>query len=142
MPERRIFHRRLLRLLHRGIFSANSMRCYDAVSACLTKYSTFSGRACRSEFWYFYLFCLFVGWGASFVDVALNTGEIVSLIINSALLLPSLAVSSRRLHDTGRSGWWILLVFTFIGGIPLIVWWAREGKKDEAEILAVAEDRV
>jgi uncharacterized membrane protein YhaH (DUF805 family) len=122
------------------------MRFCDAVNACLTKYATFSGRACRSEFWYFYLFCLLVSWSATLVDLMLNMGETISMVVNSAILIPSLAASSRRLHDTGRSGWWVLLIFTMVGGIPLIVWWAREGKKEaheeELEFVAVGGDHV
>jgi uncharacterized membrane protein YhaH (DUF805 family) len=118
------------------------MRFYDAVAACLTKYTTFSGRACRSEFWYFYLFCLIASWTATSFDHLFGIGEALSVVVNSALLLPSLAVSSRRLHDTGRSGWWVVLVFTIIGGIPVIIWWAREGKKEEHELAPVAADNV
>ena len=47
------------------------------------------------------------------------------------LLLPSLAVAARRLHDIGRSGWWILIAFTVIGIIPLLIWYVTNAKDDE-----------
>lgn len=93
------------------------------------KYATFSGRATRSEFWWFYLFTLGLTWAANIVgsvsgqDGASVLGGLVSL----ALFLPSLAAGCRRLHDTGRSGWWQLLGITVIGLIPLIYWYAKEG---------------
>jgi len=77
-----------------------------AVKTCLKKYATFSGRASRSEYWWFYLFvCL-----AVFVGVMLETlglGPIVGFISFLATIIPTLAVTWRRLHDTGRNGWWI-----------------------------------
>ena len=54
------------------------------------------------------------------------------------LLLPSLAVAARRLHDVGRSGWWILIAFTVIGIIPLLIWYVTD-TKDEENIIAVTE---
>ena len=86
----------------------------DAVRSVLSKYATFSGRARRSEFWWFTLFSAIVSTLASVLDATMGT-NFVAIIVGLALLLPSLAVTVRRLHDTGRSGWWIL-----IGIIPLI----------------------
>jgi uncharacterized membrane protein YhaH (DUF805 family) len=61
-----------------------------------------------------------------------NSG-IVSGIVNLALLLPSLAVAARRLHDTNRSGWWMLISLTIIGLIPLIIWLASKGNDQSNE---------
>ncbi|HHV48208.1 MAG: DUF805 domain-containing protein [Kiritimatiellia bacterium] len=94
-----------------------------SISTCMGKYVDFKGRASRPEYWWFYLFTVLLSWGSLIVD---NTG-IVSGIVNLALLLPSLAVAARRLHDTNRSGWWMLIAFTVIGLIPLIIWLASKG---------------
>jgi uncharacterized membrane protein YhaH (DUF805 family) len=86
----------------------------QAVRAVLSNYATFSGRARRSEFWWFYLFTVLVGLASSVVDAALNIPfqneiGIVGMVTSLAFLIPSLAVTARRLHDTGRTGWWMLL---------------------------------
>jgi uncharacterized membrane protein YhaH (DUF805 family) len=90
------------------------MTFMQAVRSVLSKYATFSGRARRAEYWWFYLLTILVALATSLVDAALNTAfnneiGIVGTITSLALLLPSLAVTARRLHDTGRTGWWMLL---------------------------------
>lgn len=83
----------------------------EAISVCINKYVTFSGRASRSEYWYFSLFCLLLGLATGVIDMAIFGLERELSPVNSltflALLLPGLAVSVRRLHDTNRSGWWM-----------------------------------
>jgi uncharacterized membrane protein YhaH (DUF805 family) len=97
----------------------------EAINSCFRQYVGFSGRAPRSEFWYFQLFAVLLGIGAAILDPTGAIGGLISL----ALLLPSLAVSVRRLHDTNRSGWWILIgLIPLIGIILLIVWWASRGE--------------
>jgi uncharacterized membrane protein YhaH (DUF805 family) len=109
------------------------MNFLQAVQTCLTKYATFSGRARRSEYWYFVLFSILAGIVASSLDSALfgiNTEDPqpFSSILSLALLLPSLAASVRRLHDTDRSGWWWWLwLVPLIGWIILLVWFATKG---------------
>ena len=105
----------------------------QSIQTCMGKYATFEGRASRSEYWWFYLFTVLVSWGASVVGALslFDTGGILSLVVNAALLLPSLAASTRRLHDTNRSGWWFLLAATGIGIILLIVWWAQGSDKSD-----------
>ena len=100
----------------------------QAITTCMSKYATFSGRARRSEYWWFYLFTLILSWGASLV-----AGDTLAFIVNLAFLLPILAAGARRLHDTGRSGWWQLLIFTIIGIIPLTIWLATDSKKEDNE---------
>ena len=79
-------------------------------------YAQFSGRASRSEYWWFYLFTVLAG-------AAANTlGGAVGNIASIAFFLPGLALFARRMHDTGRSGWWFLLLFTVIG-IPVVFYW-------------------
>jgi uncharacterized membrane protein YhaH (DUF805 family) len=92
----------------------------QAVPSVLRSYATFSGRARRSEYWWFYLFTVLVSIVASVIDDLLgaafgNQVGIIGVISGLALLLPTLAVTSRRLHDTGRTGWWMLLPL-----IPLV----------------------
>ena len=109
------------------------MNFLQSVSACFNKYLTFNGRATRSEFWWFYLFSTLMSWTASTVwELTLGMGlelgsTIASTILQIAFLLPWLAVASRRMHDIDRSGWWILIMFTGIGIILLIYWWAKKG---------------
>lgn len=109
----------------------------DAIRSCLTQYAGFSGRARRSEFWNFFLFKLLLGIVTSLLDRYLlnQTGAVgvISGIVNLALLLPSLAVNARRLHDTDRSGWWqLLLLIPVIGFIVLIVFWVQDSRGDNA----------
>jgi uncharacterized membrane protein YhaH (DUF805 family) len=108
----------------------------DAVKICLHKYADFSGRARRSEFWWWVLFTIMVGLVAGIIDAILGTRTVggnglVGSLANLALLLPSLAVGARRLHDTGRSGWWQLLwIVIIVGWVVLIVWWCSDSQGD------------
>ena len=90
------------------------------------KYVAFDGYARRKEFWFFMLVCIGIGIIARVLDSILHTGKLIDSLQSLVLLLPSLAVGARRLHDIGRSGWWQLLIFTVIEIIPLIVWWASD----------------
>ena len=101
----------------------------------LKNYAVFSGRSRRSEYWYFGLFYLIFYAGFAVLDGITGTFDVRSGmglftgILTLGLLLPSLAVSVRRLHDTGRSGWWLLIgIIPLIGGIVLIVWFAQDGE--------------
>ncbi|MFF0381639.1 DUF805 domain-containing protein [Streptomyces sp. NPDC004286] len=98
----------------------------------LKKYAVFSGRARRQEYWMFVLFNLIISIVLSILDNALDI-NILGSIYTLAVLLPSIAVAVRRLHDTGRSGWWLLLVLTLIGAIVVIVFLALEGKPENNE---------
>jgi len=79
-------------------------------------YAQFTGRASRSEYWWFYLFTLLATAAADTFGGTM--GNLASLVF----FLPGLALAARRLHDVGRSGWWFLLVFTVIG-IPVLFYW-------------------
>jgi uncharacterized membrane protein YhaH (DUF805 family) len=87
------------------------MTFQESIQVCFNKYVDFSGRASRSEYWWFVLF-VFIG------NVVLSIfSHWLAIIFVLGTLLPQLAAATRRLHDTGRSGWWQL-----IGIIPLIGW--------------------
>lgn len=89
-------------------------------------YVNFSTRAARSEFWYWALFNFLISLVTAFVDIAVFGVDADIYSINSlaslVLLLPSLAVAVRRLHDIDRTGWWVLIAFTGIGILVLIYW--------------------
>jgi uncharacterized membrane protein YhaH (DUF805 family) len=98
----------------------------EAVKAGFNKYATFSGRAARSEFWYWTLFSVIVNVAAAIIERSLGLG-LIGILVSLALLIPGIAVAVRRLHDLDRSGWWVLIAFTGIGVILLIVWDCMKG---------------
>ena len=99
-----------------------------AIKTCLGKYVEFQGRARRSEYWYFYLFQVLLYFVAFILDSAFGSEVLVSLLVTLGLLLPSLAVQVRRLHDIDRSGWWMFLaLIPIVGAILLIVWCCKRG---------------
>src|SRR4051795_11359182 len=106
------------------------MSFQDAVRTCLQKYVDVSGRARRSELWFFVLFNVMVGVVAGIIDVILGTRSggygVVQSLAGLALFLPNLAVGARRLHDTGRSAWWLLIgLVPLVGAIILIVFYLQ-----------------
>ena len=94
----------------------------QAIKSCLGEYATFTGRAARSEFWWFFLFQVLVMVATSML------GDVINGIASLALLLPALAVGARRLHDIGRTGWWQLLLLSGIGFLVLLYWWVQPGE--------------
>ena len=96
----------------------------QAISSCLSKYAKFSGRASRPEFWWFFLFQVLISLAASML------GDVIGGLVSLALLLPGLAVGTRRLHDIGKSGWWQLILLTGIGLLLLIYWWVQPTVED------------
>ena len=99
----------------------------------LKKYTQFSGRSRRKEFWFFFLLCIAISIGATIVDSILGMSTLiggvygpVTLLAALALVVPQWAVGIRRLHDTGRSGWWMLLglipLVTAVLGVTLGLW--------------------
>ncbi len=101
------------------------------------RYVDFEGRSSRKEFWYFVLFYLIVSavltiLDRTFFSSALGTdGSVIdplTSIFGIVSLIPNISVSVRRLHDTGRSGWWVLLwLIPLVGWIPLLIWYCQKG---------------
>ena len=97
------------------------------VDVLRNKYADFNGRARRSEYWYFVLFNFLIGTAVGVVTGLIGI-DWLSYIYSVALLVPGIAVGVRRLHDIGKSGWWLLISFIpLIGGIWLIILMAKEG---------------
>ena len=115
------------------------MNFIDSIKTCFVKYSTFSGRAVRSEYWNFALFLIILSFVCDYVD-SLIAGESyweymdwwgpTTVIFNITTTIPAIAVGVRRLHDINKSGWWLLLSFTIIGLIPLIYWACKKSDDD------------
>lgn len=100
------------------------MDFFTAIKTCFSKYADFTGRARRSEFWFWSLFTFIVVVLLSCIPVI---GWILLPIAGIAFIIPSLAVGARRLHDTGKSGWWWLInLIPTVGTIILIVFWVQD----------------
>lgn len=115
----------------------------QAVSSVLGKYATFQGRAPRSEYWWWTLFCVLVPIAIGVVEAVLFPEffwiefaampmddprvDVLTSLFNLFTLIPSIAVSVRRFHDMGRTGWWLLLIFTGIGAFIIIIWFMFKG---------------
>ncbi len=98
-----------------------------------TKYAKFDGRAHRTEFWMFFLFNVLAAIAISIVDSILGiTFGGLGMLYSLAVFIPSIAVGARRLHDTGRSGWWQLIVLVpFVGWIVLLVIFVLETQQGD-----------
>lgn len=107
------------------------MSFVDAVKSVFSKYATFSGRARRSELWYFCLFNIIV----SIVLGAVGnlTGlKFISSVYSLAVIIPGLAVVARRLHDIGKSAWWMLIsLVPIVGSILLLIWECKDSEPGE-----------
>jgi uncharacterized membrane protein YhaH (DUF805 family) len=106
------------------------MNFVQATKSGFSQYVTFSGRAVRSEYWYWVLFSSIGSVITIILDIAIFDYRGVAPftdIFDLVLFLPSLAVAARRLHDIDRTAWWLLLMLTGIGTILLIVWFCFRG---------------
>lgn len=105
----------------------------DWYIAVLKKYATFNGRARRQEYWMFFLFNLLFTLAAGLIDRFLGT-SLIGGLYSLFILLPSVAVLVRRLHDIGRTGWWVLLsLIPVIGVVVLLFFAASEGMHGDNE---------
>ena len=111
-----------------------------AVTTVLSKYITFSGRASRAEFWWWFLALLLFSMAVGLIDGAFvapmlgfeafdeNAGQPLSIVVSLLLLAPGISVGVRRLHDTGRSGWWLFLgLIPVIGALVILFFYAQPG---------------
>jgi uncharacterized membrane protein YhaH (DUF805 family) len=99
----------------------------DAITDGFRKYVTFSGRSSRAAYWWWFLFALIVYVVAYIISAAIGS-LIIYYLAALALLLPGLAVGIRRLHDTGKTGWWILIAIIPFGFIVLIVFYLQDSQ--------------
>ncbi|MBE4909647.1 DUF805 domain-containing protein [Bacillus luteolus] len=98
----------------------------------IKNYAVFRGRARRTEYWMFVLVSAIFAFVIAFIEPFLGIEPILSGIYSLFLLLPSLSVTVRRLHDTGRSGWWILIsLIPLIGAIVLFVFTVLDSEPGE-----------
>ncbi|SIS86723.1 DUF805 domain-containing protein [Neptunomonas antarctica] len=102
----------------------------------IRKYTVFTGRAGREEYWYFVLINILISIAMGFIDGFLGLGNgygtgLLAGLYSLFVLLPSIAVSVRRLHDIGRTGWWVLIILIpLLGWIALLVMMAFPGQPD------------
>ena len=114
----------------------------EAVKSGFDNYANFRGRASRPAFWWWFLFGVLVGIGANILDAIFGSYPVFSGIAGLALLLPDLAIGVRRLHDTGRTGWWLLIaLIPIIGFIVLLVFYLEQGDAGENEYGPPPADR-
>ena len=93
-------------------------------------YAQFSGRASRSEYWWFVLASFLVIMAAGVFDIAAGSSAVVTILAYLFLIIPGIALSVRRLHDTNRSGWYLLLnLVPLIGSILIFIWSVTPGDK-------------
>ena len=116
------------------------MNIFEATTICFKKYTNFSDRASRPEYWLFTLAMTLIGLIISIIDPMISgvswreyedSFTSLNTIFTIGTFIPSIAVSVRRLHDIGRSGWWFLIALTGIGVILLIVWWIKDTTDEE-----------
>jgi uncharacterized membrane protein YhaH (DUF805 family) len=107
----------------------------DAVRTCLDKYADLTGRATRSEFWWFFLFLWLVLIVADITDSVLGTHfgtvGLIEILAFLALVVPLVAVAGRRLHDTSRTAWWLLLsLVPLVGAVVLLIFFVQDSRDD------------
>ena len=114
-----------------------------AVRTVLSKYATFSGRASRAEFWWWILAIFLLSLLTRLIDAFVfapmlgfgagdeNPGQPLSALVSLAILLPAIAVGARRLHDIGRSGWWLFLSLIPVLGTVILIYFYIQPSDDE-----------
>lgn len=108
----------------------------DSIRTCFTKYADFKGCASLSEFWWWVLFTIVT-------NLLLGVfSDALSMLFSLATLVPGIAVTARRLHDTNRSGWLQLLVLVPIIGWILLIVWCVQDRKEPNRYCADAQEEV
>jgi uncharacterized membrane protein YhaH (DUF805 family) len=98
------------------------------------KYATFSGRARRKEYWMFFLFNVLVAIGLGIIEALIGTGGLIGALYSLAVLIPGIAVTVRRLHNTSRTGWWVLIVFVpLVGALILLIFMVLDSQPGDNE---------
>lgn len=104
----------------------------QAIQSVFSQYATFSGRARRSEYWFFVLFNYVISAALGFLGRYMFLFSILSGLYSLAVLIPSLAVTWRRLHDIGKGGgWYFMVLVPLVGWILLIIWLCRDSQPGE-----------
>jgi len=99
----------------------------------LKKYAVFDGRAQRAEYWMFFLFNFIISIVLTVIEGAIGLPLVLTSLYFLAILLPGIAVAIRRLHDTGRSGWWILIALIPLVGIVLLIFMVLDSQSGDNE---------
>ena len=106
----------------------------ESIGTCFSKYGVASGRASRSEYWWFQLFLAIMQFTTIFSDALLFSDLVleydffpINTVASLATFIPSMCVYIRRLHDVDRSGWWMFIALTCVGIIPLLIWVCSKG---------------
>lgn len=107
--------------------------------ALMRNYANFNGRSSRGAFWWWVLATIVLSIVTTVFDMIMFPSMLadlggngpLSIIASLAILIPNLAVSVRRLHDAGHSGWWLLIAFTVIGILLLIYWYCQPGERKQ-----------
>lgn len=115
------------------------MNFSQAVSSFFARWKDFNGRSSRSEYWWATFFVILTSIFTNILTLFLGlSGSIVAIIVlllivifSLFLTIASLALVVRRLHDTNKSGWWYLIIFTIIGILPLLYWYCKKGDEGE-----------
>jgi uncharacterized membrane protein YhaH (DUF805 family) len=95
----------------------------------LKKYAVFNGRARRQEFWMFFLFNFIIGLVLAILEAIVPVIRFIGIIYGLGVLIPYLAVGVRRLHDTGRTGWWLLIgLIPIVGEIVLLIFFVLDSQ--------------
>lgn len=121
-----------------GAIPANRMvRFSEALPLFFKNYAAFQGRSSRGAYWWAALAIVLISIAVAIVDTILFSGFVrssngngpISILFSLATLIPSLAIGVRRLHDVGRTGWWVLIAFTVIGILLLLYWYVQPGQR-------------
>jgi uncharacterized membrane protein YhaH (DUF805 family) len=108
------------------------MNFSQAIKTCFKKYAVCSGRASRSEFWWWMLFTFLAKIIIQTIDIVLfEKISPLSIIFHLAVFIPTIAVIARRLQDINLKQWWWLISFTIIGIIPLLYWFCKKGTEGD-----------
>ena len=105
------------------------MSFVDAIKSVFSQYANFSGRARRSEYWYYVLCYAIISIVINLLSQASSVFAIIGTVVGLALICPTVAVEIRRLHDIGKSGWYLLFnLIPLVGAIILLVWFCKDSE--------------